>query len=130
MDFSIFFYFFLDDDCNCNKAGTNNETLGCDDNGACHCRCSIGGLKCDQCLDYHFKFPDCEENCKYLKKSISRFLKFLIQSSIDCACDPDGSTSLVCDKSDGQCPCKANVTGRRCNVCEDGFKNYPNCTSM
>ena len=50
--------------------------------------------------------------------------------SLDCACNPEGSTSLVCDKSDGQCPCQANVTGRQCNVCQDGFKNYPNCTSM
>ena len=65
--FQVYFKDFdslIDDDCNCNKAGTNNETLGCDDQGACHCRCSIGGLKCDQCLDYHFKFPDCENNCK------------------------------------------------------------------
>ena len=55
--------FFLDD-CNCNPDGSvTNSTKGCDANGQCHCKCGIGGLKCDECLDFHFGFPNCEDNC-------------------------------------------------------------------
>ena len=45
----------------------------------------------------------------------------------DCNCDEEGSTSIVCDKNDGQCPCKEHVTNRRCDVCEATFKGFPNC---
>ena len=51
------------DDCNCNPDGSmTNSTNGCDANGQCHCKCGIGGLKCDECLDFHFGFPNCENN--------------------------------------------------------------------
>ena len=46
-----------------------------------------------------------------------------------CNCDVTGSTSLVCNKTNGQCQCKTNVSGLQCRVCQDGFKNHPNCTS-
>ena len=48
---------------------------------------------------------------------------------IACNCDGTGSTSLVCNKTSGQCPCKSNVSGLQCRVCQDGFKNHPKCTS-
>ena len=57
-----------------------------------------------------FPFKICNTNC-----------------NVACNCDPNGSTSLICQKSDGQCPCKDNVGGRQCNACEDGFKEHPNC---
>lgn len=39
---------------------------------------------------------------------------------LDCDCDPQGSESAICDKSGGQCVCKPNVMGRRCDQCVPG----------
>ena len=104
-----------------------NSTKGCDANGQCHCKCSIGGLKCDKCLDFHFGFPNCENNSNniFSTRKVAKLELFFLA----CNCDGTGSTSLVCNKTSGQCPCKTNVSGLQCRVCQDGFKNHPNCTS-
>lgn len=53
-------------ECACNAEGSKN--LNCDANtGQCHCKCAIDGIKCDTCTDMHYKFPDCESNCKITK---------------------------------------------------------------
>ena len=44
-----------------------------------------------------------------------------------CDCNEEGSTSLICDKETGQCPCKANVTNQQCEVCESEYKGHPDC---
>ena len=54
-------------------------------------------------------------------------IKITYANDLACNCDPDGSTSPICEKSDGQCPCKDNVGGRQCDACEDGFKEHPEC---
>ena len=56
------------DGCGCNPLGTLEEMLGiCDaTSGQCHCKCACTGLTCDQCADFHYGFPNCEDNCKYL----------------------------------------------------------------
>ena len=36
---------------------------------------------------------------------------------VDCDCDPTGSLSNICDEFGGQCQCKPNVIGRRCDQC-------------
>ncbi len=44
-----------------------------------------------------------------------------------CNCDASGITgepgSDRCDQTTGRCDCKANVTGRTCGECKDGFWN-------
>ena len=47
----------------------------------------------------------------------------------DCNCKPEGvlNGNLDCDLDTGACDCKANVVGRTCDVCENGFWNYPDC---
>uniref|UniRef100_A0A8C9W398 Laminin, beta 2-like n=1 Tax=Scleropages formosus TaxID=113540 RepID=A0A8C9W398_SCLFO len=38
----------------------------------------------------------------------------------DCDCDPQGSLGAECQRIGGQCPCKPNVMGRRCDQCAPG----------
>lgn len=37
-----------------------------------------------------------------------------------CECDPQGSLSSVCDPNGGQCQCRPNVVGRKCDRCAPG----------
>ena len=43
---------------------------------------------------------------------------------LDCQCDPTGSQSGVCDPIGGQCQCKPNVLGRRCDQCSPGTYGF------
>lgn len=44
-----------------------------------------------------------------------------------CDCDFDGSLNYECDKFGGQCPCREHVIGRKCEACETGYYDFPNC---
>ena len=55
--------------------------------------------------------------------------------NLDCNCDPNGSEALTCDAETGQCHCKCNVIGDKCDTCASGFHNFPatadeNCHGM
>ena len=41
-----------------------------------------------------------------------------------CNCDPQGSESAICDDWGGQCVCKPNVIGRRCDRCAPGTYGF------
>ena len=47
-----------------------------------------------------------------------------------CACDMEGSESLICNQVSGQCQCKPNVVGLKCDECAPGFYDFPNCKGM
>lgn len=47
--------------------------------------------------------------------------------ALPCNCDSEGSTSFECDKFGGQCPCRPNIIGRRCEICKSGFYGFPRC---
>ena len=67
-----------------------------------------------------------------MKKKIRiNFLKLIIFS--ECDCDIDGTTDEgECDQYNdeeegliaGQCHCKTNVDGQRCDRCKNGFWNF------
>ena len=44
----------------------------------------------------------------------------------DCDCDEKGSENLVCENKTGQCPCIKNVTGKKCDKCEEGKYDFEN----
>lgn len=44
-----------------------------------------------------------------------------------CNCNPRGAPQPVCDVVSGNCTCLNNYGGRTCDICEDGYYNYPNC---
>ena len=60
----------------------------------------------------------------------------------ECKCNPDGSTTMKCDGVNGDCTCKEeftgtkcdickpNITGDKCDQCTDEHYNFPTCSSM
>uniref|UniRef100_A0A4W4EQD0 Laminin, beta 1b n=1 Tax=Electrophorus electricus TaxID=8005 RepID=A0A4W4EQD0_ELEEL len=44
----------------------------------------------------------------------------LHQGVMECECHPQGSLSLICNSIGGQCPCRPNVVGRKCDTCSPG----------
>ncbi|XP_048346182.1 laminin subunit beta-1-like isoform X1 [Sphaerodactylus townsendi] len=65
--------------------------------------------------------PDLAEMCARLLCSISALMH---DGALPCQCDPQGSTSSVCHKLGGQCQCKPNVVGRRCDQCAPGTYGF------
>ncbi|XP_071488640.1 laminin subunit alpha-1-like [Diadema antillarum] len=110
--------------CNCFLAGTREDALTglvkgeCVMNddvpnpagmapGDCYCKVNVQGSKCNECRDGFYDLTDANTN-----------------GCLGCDCFLDGTMngSNICSKdSSGQCPCKANVGGRRCDVCLDGY---------
>ena len=65
--------------------------------------------------------------CKRTEFKFASMVKIIMYLILVCGCDEDGSVGLICEKETGQCPCKDNVTGRQCRVCEEGYKEFPDC---
>ncbi|XP_076463865.1 usherin-like [Babylonia areolata] len=77
--------------------------------GVCvNCQHNTEGQNCEVCIDGYFR-P--------LGKSLSD-----ADVCSPCTCNASGTVDgqTLCDKVGGQCPCKANVTGRACNQCSVG----------
>ncbi|CAH0558317.1 unnamed protein product [Brassicogethes aeneus] len=83
--------------CTCDSKGS---TEPCDTlTGACTCHKGYEGLTCSNCTVGYHRF---NEHCT------------------DCKCDPRGSRCIddVCQcNKNGDCDCKAYVTGKKCNQC-------------
>lgn len=47
--------------------------------------------------------------------------------ALPCDCDYGGSLSFECEKFGGQCQCKPNVIGRKCELCKTGYYGFPDC---
>uniref|UniRef100_F6UDP9 Usherin n=1 Tax=Monodelphis domestica TaxID=13616 RepID=F6UDP9_MONDO len=96
--------------CNCNKAGTVNDSLLCDKStGQCPCKAGVRGLQCNHCEPHRYNL------------TISN-----LQGCQMCECDSLGTLAdAVCDQISGQCPCLPNHQGRQCNQCKPGFYVSP-----
>lgn len=75
------------------------------------------------CLDSFMitPMPALAEMCSKLICSISSIIH---DGALPCQCDPQGSLSGECDKVGGQCRCKPNVMGRRCDQCAPGTYGF------
>ncbi|CAG9860176.1 unnamed protein product [Phyllotreta striolata] len=77
------------------------------------------------CGRNHFNIDTTAEGfCKKAAFSISAAHN---TGAIPCSCDYEGSTSFECEKFGGQCPCKPNIIGRKCEACRVGFYGFPDC---
>jgi len=46
---------------------------------------------------------------------------------LKCNCNVQGSRSTACDEFGGQCLCRTNVVGRKCDRCKFGHSGFPRC---
>ncbi|NXW31629.1 LAMA2 protein, partial [Phaetusa simplex] len=88
--------------CQCNDNLDFSIPGSCDSlSGACLiCKPGTTGQYCERCADGYFGDALDARNCQ------------------PCHCHINGSFSEICDSRTGQCQCKANVIGRRCDVCQ------------
>ncbi|XP_076189692.1 laminin subunit alpha-2 isoform X3 [Aptenodytes patagonicus] len=88
--------------CQCNDNLDFSIPGSCDSlSGACLiCKPGTTGQYCERCADGYFGDALDARNCQ------------------PCHCHINGSFSEICDSWTGQCECKANVIGRRCDICQ------------
>uniref|UniRef100_A0A8C2XM76 Laminin, beta 2 (laminin S) n=1 Tax=Cyclopterus lumpus TaxID=8103 RepID=A0A8C2XM76_CYCLU len=63
----------------------------------------------------------CHEGAKSGSVTSCRFFSVLPTA---CSCDPQGSMSSMCHVRGGQCHCRPNVIGRRCDQCAPGTHGF------
>uniref|UniRef100_A0A1I8EZU5 Uncharacterized protein n=3 Tax=Wuchereria bancrofti TaxID=6293 RepID=A0A1I8EZU5_WUCBA len=137
--------------CECNSQGS--ISFACEEyGGECSCRPNIIGRRCDRCASGYYSFPDCikckcpdnhlcDENTgqcfcpphvegKHCDSCVPYAFGYdpLIGCQL-CGCQQNGSEArqLQCDPDNGQCLCKVNVGGRKCDKCLPGFYGFPHC---
>ncbi|XP_018593226.2 laminin subunit beta-2 isoform X2 [Scleropages formosus] len=65
--------------------------------------------------------PQLSDVCAKLISSMSAIIN---DGALACHCDPQGSVSSECNPRGGQCQCKPNVIGRRCDQCAPGTYGF------
>ncbi|XP_008566936.1 PREDICTED: laminin subunit alpha-2 [Galeopterus variegatus] len=88
--------------CQCNDNLDFSISGSCDSlSGSCLiCKPGTTGRYCELCADGYFGDAVDAKNCQ------------------PCHCNINGSFSEVCDSRTGQCDCRTNVQGRRCDECK------------
>lgn len=98
----------LCESCDCNPAGVIAKFGGCGSVPAgelCQCKERVQGRICDQCRPLYWNLNTNNPNgCE------------------ECDCFTDGTIGALdtCEIKSGQCSCKQNVQGRKCEECTDG----------
>ncbi|XP_037773880.1 laminin subunit alpha-like, partial [Penaeus monodon] len=138
-------------ECECDFYGS--ESFECEEfGGQCPCRRNVIGRKCNRCKTGFFGFPDCKpcdcpstalcdpvsgecicpprvegDRCERCAPFTYGFDPII--GCEECQCSPLGvrAGNLQCELETGQCDCKDNVVGRRCERCEAGYWSFPFC---
>ncbi|XP_050314835.1 laminin subunit beta-1 isoform X2 [Anthonomus grandis grandis] len=80
-----------------------------------------------------FKKYDCGNPALFHKDAIipevckiyhGRISAYVFDGASACNCDPTGSLSNICSRLGGQCKCKPNVVGRKCDQCAQGYYGF------
>ncbi|XP_038605812.1 laminin subunit alpha-5 [Tachyglossus aculeatus] len=137
--------------CGCHEVGAMGrqcQPFG----GQCPCRAHVIGRDCSRCATGYWGFPNCrpcecgprlceeesgqcicpprtvEPDCVVCQAQT--FGCHPLVGCEDCNCSRPGVQDLSspdCHLDSGQCRCKPNIVGRRCDLCVPGFFGYPNC---
>uniref|UniRef100_A0A8C2ZML6 Laminin subunit alpha-5 n=1 Tax=Cyclopterus lumpus TaxID=8103 RepID=A0A8C2ZML6_CYCLU len=136
--------------CACHEVGAESDT--CEQfGGQCRCRPDVIGRDCSMCATGYWGFPNCRPcNCgtrlcepvtgdcicpprtvlpECTKCEPQTFGCHPLVGCEVCNCSRSGivTPDVNCDTFSGQCRCKDNVVGRKCDRCAPGFYGYPNC---
>ncbi|XP_041858853.1 laminin subunit alpha-5 isoform X2 [Melanotaenia boesemani] len=86
--------------CECNVAGTISGVAECaQETGQCHCKPNVCSGTCSTCKDGYSNLQDHNYfGCQ------------------GCKCDIGGSVGQSCGDRNGQCHCRPNVEGQKCNL--------------
>ena len=77
----------------------------------------------------HPDHDHCEGECKFHKTKKTFVLHNIIFFPA-CQCNAEGAVNNACADGEGQCTCKPNITGDKCDKCAPGFFGFPNCQGM
>ncbi|XP_055465169.1 usherin [Psammomys obesus] len=95
--------------CSCNPSGTVDGDITCHQNsGQCLCKANVIGLRCTRC-NFGFKFLQSSNavGCEA------------------CQCNLHGSVNQSCNPLSGQCVCKEEARGLKCDTCRENFFGLP-----
>ncbi|XP_075780255.1 laminin subunit alpha-2 isoform X2 [Pelodiscus sinensis] len=106
--------------CDCSPLGSLSFQCNLD-TGCCSCQPEFSGDKCTQCRPGHWKYPKCIPCDCFLAGTDPQ------------TCDAETEKCSCADRT-GQCSCKVNVEGVRCDRCRSGMfglyaKNPLGCNS-
>lgn len=59
---------------------------------------------------------------------ILTFVKSVLFLALVCDCDAEGTARDICNPNTGACICMENYAGPRCDVCNEGYYNFPRCS--
>ncbi|KAM5246653.1 laminin subunit alpha-5 [Ctenodactylus gundi] len=137
--------------CSCHEVGATSPT--CEPfGGQCPCRAHVIGRDCSRCATGYWGFPSCRPcdcgarlcdehtgHCICPPRTVppdclvcqpQTFGCHPLVGCEECNCSGPGVQELTdptCDMDSGQCKCRPNVAGRRCDTCAPGFYGYPSC---
>ncbi|PAV91610.1 hypothetical protein WR25_08453 isoform F [Diploscapter pachys] len=80
----------------------------------------------EQCSGMHFENHP-ENVSDFCKDKIFSLTTDFNSAALSCDCVAQGSESFSCNEYGGQCSCKPNIIGRRCDRCASGYYNFPQC---
>ncbi|KAI4494129.1 hypothetical protein M0802_009163 [Mischocyttarus mexicanus] len=113
--------------CNC-----NNHTTSCHFDETVYEKSGrVSGGVCDNC-QHNTRGQNCEQCKPFYYHDVSKDITHP-EACQPCDCDLSGSlddgicdsrTDLLSGDESGRCHCKANVEGRRCDRCKNGFWNF------